>query len=187
MLNHKRTLLTLDFDIESRPLSYLGSDFTTGEITAIASCWVGFPETMHVSLLGEVDSVTMLNSFVERFNAADIVTGHYIRNFDLPMIQGALMDFGLPPLGAKLSSCTKNDLLGRKGISASQENLSQMLGLSIDKTHMSQIDWRLANRLTAEGLERTRKRVSTDVYQHMLMRAELIALKLLKTPKMWLP
>ena len=31
-----RPLRVLDFDIENRPLSYLGSDFTTAEVTAIA-------------------------------------------------------------------------------------------------------------------------------------------------------
>jgi hypothetical protein len=29
----------LDFDIENRPLTYLGSDFTTAEVTAIAWAW----------------------------------------------------------------------------------------------------------------------------------------------------
>ena len=187
MLETKRRLRVLDFDIECRPLSYLGSDFTTGEVTAIASCWVGAPETMQVSLLGEDDSVTMLNSFLARYNAADLVTGHYIRNFDLPTINGALMDFGLPGLTPKLTSCTKNDLVRRMGISASQENLSAMFDLPMDKTHMSQIDWRVANRLTPEGISRTKKRVTTDVYQHMLLRAKLLQLGLLKGPKVWKP
>lgn len=186
MLVPKRRIKILDFDIESRPLSYLGSDFTTSEITAIAACFVG-EQKMHVWLLGREDSITMLSSFSKLYNESDIVTGHYIRNFDLPSIQGALMDFGLPLLGPKLTSCTKNDLLKRKGISASQENLSSMLNLVLDKTHMSQTDWRLANRLTGEGIKKTEKRVSSDVYQHMLLRAKLVELNLLKPPRMWYP
>ena len=187
MLETKRKLRTLDFDIEARPLSYLGSDFTTSEVTAIASCWVGDTASMQVHLLGRHTSEEMLNSFRARYDEADVVTGHFIRNYDLPSINGALMDFGLPTLGPKLTSCTKNDLVKRRGISASQENLSQMFNLPIDKHHMSQIDWRLANRLTEEGISRTEKRVCTDVYQHMIMRAKLIDLGLLSAPKMWKP
>jgi hypothetical protein len=32
------------------------------------------------------------------YNAADIVTGHYIKKFDLPILNGALFEHGLPLL-----------------------------------------------------------------------------------------
>ena len=40
----QRPMRVLDFDIENRPLSYLGSDFTTAEVTAIAWAWCDRPE-----------------------------------------------------------------------------------------------------------------------------------------------
>src|SRR6185436_10157697 len=97
MLTTKKQLKVLDFDIENRPLSYWIPDGKpTAEITAIASCWADDPESMVVHLLGQDDPELMLQFFVNRYNKADIVTGHYIRVHDLPIINGALMEFGLP-------------------------------------------------------------------------------------------
>jgi hypothetical protein len=48
-------LRVLDFDIENRPLSYLGMDFTTAEITSIAASFEGSRE-IHTWLLG-IDSM----------------------------------------------------------------------------------------------------------------------------------
>ena len=176
----------LDFDIENRPLSYLGGDFTTAEITAIAWSWIG-SDDVEVRLLGEVDYETMLTDFVEAYNEADIVTGHYIRNHDLPHINGALLESGLPPLEKKRTSCTKNDLVRRTGVSASQESLADMLGVPSSKEHMTQRDWRTANRLLPQGLERTKTRVVNDVIQHKQLRERLIEEGFLRPPKVWKP
>jgi hypothetical protein len=174
--------LVLDFDIENRPLSYLGMDFTTSDITAIAAGFL-HQRKIHYWVLGEVDTHTMLEGFVELYNRADMVTGHYIRRHDLPIINGALMEFGMAPLGTKLTSDTKLDLVRRKDLSASQESLSAMLGLKAPKVHMTQNDWRLANRL--ERLDLTRNRVVGDIRQHKELRAALLKAGLLGRPKLW--
>lgn len=176
----------LDFDIENRPLSYLGQDFTTAEITAIAACWHGKPKTMKVWLLGRDEPVAMLEEFRALYDAADMVTGHYIRMHDLPIINGAMVEHGLDTLADKLTCDTKLDLV-KKGpvISASQENLSAMLGLVAPKIHMNTVLWREANRLTTEGLRLTYKRAAGDVIQHMALRDALVARNLLSTPKQW--
>lgn len=176
----------LDFDIENRPLSYLGGDFTTAEITAIAWSWYG-TDDVQVRLLGEVDYHTMLTDFVVDYDKADIVTGHYIRNHDLPHINGALLEAGLPPLSKKRTSCTKNDLVRRTGVSASQESLADMLDVPTSKEHMTQKDWRLANRLLPEGLTRTKERVVQDVIQHKQLRERLIEEGFLRPPRVWKP
>lgn len=179
-----REPLVLDFDIENRPLSYLGSDFTTAEITAIAASFVG-EDKVHVWALGEVTSEDMLRGFIELYNKADIVTGHYIRKHDLPIINGALMEFGLPKLGEKRTHDTKLDLIKALGISKSQENLSEMWELQESKYHMSQIKWRKANRLTPEGIEQTKKRVIDDVNQHKALRELLLENDYLGPVVMW--
>jgi hypothetical protein len=178
----------LDFDIENRPLSYLGPEFSTAEITAIAACWDGQPKTMRCWLLGRDDAEQMLRAFTELYDQADLVTGHFIRRHDLPIINGACMELGLPPLAAKLTCDTKLDLL-RKGsaISASQENLCQMLGLPQPKIHMNNALWREANRLTPAGLEATAKRAVGDVIQHMALRKALLERNLLRAPEVWEP
>lgn len=181
----------LDFDIENRPLSYLGHDFTTSEVTAIAAGWVS-EERVYCWLLDNgppIDEALrwVLLSFREFYNQADIVTGHYIRKHDLPIINGAMLEMGLPPLGPKLTIDTKLDLKPLSGVSKSQESLAAMLGIEAPKVHMTQADWREANRLTAAGLEKTRERVVGDVRQHKALRLALTERRLLRAPKIWSP
>lgn len=180
-----RPMRVLDFDIENRPLSYLGSDFTTAEVTAIAWAWCDHPEDVTCVLLGEVDPVVMLQQFVAAYTQADMVTGHFITGHDLGHINGALMEYRLPTLPDKLVQDTKTQLVRRKGISGSQENLAAMLLLEHDKVKMNQIKWRAANRLTPEGLALTRARVVGDVQQHMEMRRTLLELGYLGPPVWW--
>lgn len=180
------TLRILDFDIENRPLSYLGMDFTTADITAIAASWVGEAK-VHVWLLGPQTTAEILEGFVALYDQADIVTGHYIRNHDLPHVNGALIEAGMRTLSPKLTSDTKNDLVRRKGISVSQESLGDILDVPAAKVHMSQKKWRAGNRLTSEGIEETRKRVVGDVRQHKQMRQALLDAHLLKPPRTWAP
>jgi hypothetical protein len=182
-----RALRILDFDIENRPLAYLGDDYTTAEITAIAWCWVGQPTTLTSRVLGDVKPRSMLADFVGAYDEADVVTGHYIRAHDLPVINGALMELGLPPLDQKMTSDTKLDLVSRKHLSASQENLCAMFGIPAPKAHMNNAEWREANRLTKRGRALTRKRAEDDVTQHMALRAALIERGLLGAPRAWRP
>lgn len=179
----------LDFDIENRPLSYLGMDYTTSEITSIACKWIDHtdgPTSTHVVwLLGEDDPQRMLEQFSEMYAAADMVTGHYIRNHDLPIINGALVEYDLPELPRMMTQDTKNDLIGFKGISKSQENLAAMFGLERPKVQMNQVKWREANRLTRAGLTLTEERVVADIYQHEALRQALLDRGLLKQPRPW--
>src|SRR5688572_13747834 len=84
----------LDLDIENRPLTYLWSDFTTAEVTAIAWAWADRPEDVTVYLLGETELPFILRAFCAAYDQADLVTGHFLRGHDLPMINGALMELG---------------------------------------------------------------------------------------------
>lgn len=191
-----KKLRILDFDIENRPLSYLGQDFTTGEITAIAASWVG-ERKVHVWALGEeypcvfgacmTSLFDVLEGFLALYNQADVVTGHYIRRHDLPYISGAMMELGLGRLSPKLVSDTKVDLKIAKGISQSQESLGEMLGLKAPKVQMNQPKWREANRLTPEGIALTKKRVVGDVKQHKQLRERLVKEGLLNPPTIWKP
>lgn len=184
-----KPLRVLDFDTEVRPLSYLGSDYTTGEVTAIAWAWVVDGKAVDLqcaTLTKRRDSgAQMLKRFVNTYNAADMVTGHFIRGYDLPVLNGACLDAGLPPLQDKLTHDTKNDLRKRKYVSASQENLGAHLMLEHPKVQMNQHKWREANRLTPEGIALTRERVIGDVVQHVELREELLRLGWLDSPKVW--
>ena len=178
----------LSFDIEARPLSWLGGDRVTREITAIAWKYIGEKTPPQVVLLGETTTELMLATFLEHYNYAGGVTGHFIRGYDLPTVNGALIEHGMPKLKPKLTHDTCNDLVRLGGLSKSQENLSAMLGLRQPKVKMSDPDWREANRLRPEGLKKTAKRVAGDVEQQIELRDELIKRKLISMkPKLWKP
>jgi hypothetical protein len=178
-----RPLRVLDFDIENRPLSYLGSDFTTAEVTAIAWAWDDSDVTVY--LLGEHPLPYILKQFVNAYRQADLVTGHYILGHDLPMVNGALMECLMAPLPDVMVQDTKIHLIRSKGLSLSQESLGAMFRLEHAKVQMNQSKWRAANRLTPEGLAEVRNRVTGDVKQHMALRRELLARDYLGTPKVW--
>ena len=184
--SESKPLRWLDFDIENRPLSYAGMDWTTAEVTAIAWGWCD-QKRVHVRCLGEVSAEEMLEPFIAAYNKADGVTGHYIIKHDLPILNGALMELGLPLLGPKLVHDTKIHLTKRKDLSASQESLGEMYGVHHPKEHMSQPKWREANRLTPEGIKETRRRVTGDVRQHKALRAKLLEVGALKSPSVWHP
>jgi hypothetical protein len=175
----------LDFDVEARPLHWISGDYVSKEITAIAWAWVDAPDRVTCYLLGETDPVEMLRAFVEAYDRADMVTGHFIRGYDLPMVNGALTEYQLPALSNKLTQDTKIDLVRRQGLSGSQENLGVMLGLEHGKVKMDQARWRAANRLKPEGLEAVRERVTGDVTQHIEMRQRLLSLGYLAPPSVW--
>lgn len=195
----------LDFDIENRPLSYWVPDKPTAEITSIASCWTDDIGSVEVVLLAPpcihcgsdacremgpdiVSQREMLRRFVERYNEADIVTGHYIRKHDLPIINGSLLEYGLPILQPKLTSDTKLDMVKKGDIPATQEFLLETLDIpGVRKFHMSQTKWRESNRLTPKGLKDTYDRVSSDVVGHALMRAEMLKRGLIAGPSLWEP
>lgn len=183
---HHRPLRVLDFDCECRPLHWIGGDYVSRELTAIAWAWVETPQPEPtVVLLGELTVPQMLALFVTAFERADLVTGHYIRGFDLSLINSALVENQMPALGDKMTHDTKTDLLRMSGLSKSQENLGVSLGLAHPKVHMDQMRWRDANRLTPEGLAYVRERAVGDVLQHIELRQKLLELGYLGPPVMW--
>src|SRR4051794_15706557 len=103
----------LHFDIENRPLSYWFNDMTTSEITAIAASWSDQKRVYSWIMEKPEDLPYILEEFVKMYNEADIVTGHYIRRHDLPIVTTALSEFGMSPLSPKDTSDTKLDLKKR--------------------------------------------------------------------------
>jgi DNA polymerase elongation subunit (family B) len=184
-----RPLRLLDFDCESRPLGWIGQDYVHQEITVIAWKWIGESGDVAVYALTKDDRSrrSMLRAFRRVYDDADMVVGHYIRNFDLPLANAMLVELGEPSLGSKLTQDTKNDLPPMKGISKSQENLSEMFGIPEPKVHMNVPRWREANRLTTRGVEKGMQRAEFDVLQNIALRHVLIERRLLGPPKVWRP
>lgn len=129
----------------------------------------------------------MLRAFRKDYDRADMVVGHYIRNYDLPLVNAMLVELGDPSLSMKLTSDTKNDLPRMKGISKSQENLAEMFGLPEPKVHMNVPRWRTANRLEKTGIDKGIERAVYDVLQNIALRQTLIDRGLLGPPRVWHP
>ena len=142
------------FDIENRPLTYYAPDYPTAEITAIASMWIGDPDSMHVCLLGEEEPAEIIEHWLDRFVEADMLSGHNIRKHDLPIINASMIELGYEPMGPILTSDTLADLRKYRTLPRSQEHLAEMLEVRVKKVHMTQQDWREANRLTPMVLPR---------------------------------
>lgn len=177
----------LYFDCESRPLGWIGSDYVHQEVTVIAWCWQN--STPQVRALSKDDRSRgrMLSQFRSQFDLSGMVVGHYIRGFDLPLVNAMLAEVGQKPLGAKLTHDTKIDLVKLHGVSKSQKNLADMFGLEDEKLDMTVPDWRHANRLTSDGVAKAVDRAVLDVVQNMALHAELRRRSLLGPPKVWQP
>jgi hypothetical protein len=192
-----RRTRALCFDLESRPSAFWYDGSTTAEITAIGWKWSHEAET-HALLLSahgtfmygkkNVADLTAYEFFADVLAAADLVYGHNIRAFDLPLFQAGLLRRQLPPLPELRTTDTLKDYPKRKDMSASLENLADMYGLDEDgKKHMSIIAWERANQLRDRGIESARERVTSDVRLQEFLKAKLDSLGLLGDPRTWKP
>jgi hypothetical protein len=180
-------LRILDFDIETRKVGFhIGGKFGPDgcEPITIAASWVG-SKRIDVWPLPTFTVAEMVSAFSEMYRAADMVTGHYIRKFDLPILQAALFENGLPLLPQKLTCDTKGDLVNFSGLSKSQENLGALLELAEGKYHMNDHRWRKSSRLDPVGAAEARKRAREDVRQHKALRLALWDAGALGPPRMW--
>lgn len=193
-----RPTRALCFDLESRPSAFWGSWGPTAEITAFAWKWSD-EDHVHTMMLqanerfdvGERRPVSHTKAYT-RFRdvllEADLVYGHNIRRFDLPLFQAGLMRRLLPTLIPLRTSDTLRDYPKRKDMSASLENLAKLYVEDVgDKLHMAIVDWERANRLSPDGIDHARDRVTSDVILQERLRERLIERGHLREARWWNP
>lgn len=194
-----RRTRALCFDLESRPSAFWWGDKTTAQITAFGWKWSD-EKRVHTMLLtadgaflkddgSSFGSAAAYQSFAGLLASADLVYGHNIRRFDLPLFQAGLLRRGLPKLPELRTTDTLKDYPKRHDMSASLENLAKMHGVDDEggKKHMSVLDWEQANQLAPDGITLARERVASDVVLQEKLRARLIDLGLLGEPRTWKP
>lgn len=158
------------------------------QITAIAWSWVGSDKVKCKVLKQDLSNErSMLLKFLKAFNEADVVTGHYLRRHDLPLLNDHCIRLGMPTLKPVLVSDTQADIPKVKDLGKSQDNLAETFGLSAAKFPMNGAKWREANQLDPEGRAKARKRVIDDVIQNKELREALLERGLLRAPKLWRP
>lgn len=184
----------LDFDIETRRIGFHSAGmFAPDGCEPIAIGWSFIGEggvSVETRVMNRVWSKSALKGMVQplfrAMREADLVTGHYIRKFDLPILAGVAMELGLTMPEVQVID-TKVDLKKVAGLSQSQENLSLMLGVEAEKFPMADNDWREGARLTRKGLDEAQVRVEKDVRQHMKLYEALVEEERLHAPSPWRP
>ena len=177
----------LDIDVECLPGHWIAADYVSKIITAVAWKWVG--ERGHASVLTHYETppgsmAETLAAFVED---ADLVVGHYIRGFDLPLLNGNLLRAGRPPLEPVLTVDTKLDLVKTHGRSLSQRNLAAMVGVRAPKVDVTLAEWEAFNTRTPGACDKGVERVRGDVVQNIALYKRLAELGWLGGPRVWVP
>lgn len=172
----------LDFDIETVAAGFADPQWVPQDVTCIAWSWVGQEKVESVTRLGGVDA--MLAAFRSAYDEADVVTGHNIVRFDLPVLNAELIRHGLPPLEAKLVQDTMR-LPKSKGLKKGQDVLGKMLGTVTDKLPLNWWEWRDA--YNEPGWKTVVLRCESDVIQHKQIRAKMEERGLLSAPRTWRP
>lgn len=180
-----KRLRLLDIDVECLPGHWIGGDYVSKIITAVAWKWIGTREPVQVLTHYDHDPAEMSARLAEQIAEADIVVGHYIRGFDLPLLNGNLLRTEQGPIGRVLAHDTKLDLVKAHGRSLSQENLASQIGVSKPKVKVTLPEWEAFNTRTPGSREKGIERVKGDVLQNIEMRARLIELGWLGPPRPW--
>lgn len=177
----------LIFDIECRPTAWFGGDYVGKSITAAAWVWLDGDEPTSVVLDRDMDSTALImEGIVEAVESADLVVGHFIRGFDLPVLAGELETLGWTPFDPVLTLDTKTDRLTTMGISESLENLVARYELTHAKIPMNEPRWSEHNLWqTPRSVEWVRERVEGDVVSTKEL--YLAMQDRLKGPKAWDP
>jgi hypothetical protein len=193
----------LVFDTECRPMHY--SEWRPeSQITAYAWKWVTVKGGLVIpwgndKLYGGVltqnmeNEVELLEAFLQAYDWADLVIGHYIRKHDLPLINDHCLRAGFKPISErpqKLIQDTKTDFVKVKALGLSQDNLAETFELGREeggtrKHHMSGANWRVANALDEAGRQDAWERVSSDVIQNLSLYQELRQRHALRAPLHW--
>lgn len=181
---HKR-LRVLDIDVECLPGHWIAADYVSKIITAVAWKPVGSREPVTVLTHYDTEPGEMALQLAGAIEEADVVAGHYIRGFDLPLLNGNLLRAGAPPLQPLMAHDTKLDLVKSHGRSLSQKNLSAQIGVRKPKIDVTLFEWEAFNTRTPGFRDAGINRVRGDVLQNIEMRSRLIEMGWLGPPKRW--
>lgn len=124
----------------------------------------------------------MLVALLEQISKAEMVTGHNIERFDLPVINAECMRLGLDPIRSVLVQDTMR-LFRAKGFKKGQDNLGGLLKLKDKKMALDWQAWQDA--YDESNWQTVRERCESDVRMHKEMRLKLIELGYLRSPRQW--
>lgn len=174
-LRKTRDLRVLCFDIENKPGTYGGGDFTHGKVTALGAQFLDEKVVGGwVIQRADPDQPTQCaEDFRSMWEQADVVMGHNIRGHDIKLLAGFYTSLDLPLLSERRTIDTYRDQPKMAGISRSLENLCDRWGCPEKKMSLSEYDWEAAYDGVPWGVEKMLARVTSDVRINIWLYHEL--------------
>jgi DNA polymerase elongation subunit (family B) len=184
-----KPLKVLDFDLETLAAGFADPNWVPQKITCVSWSWVGSDE-VGVVVCGPMgffkpelrrDMVLELSAEIAD---ADMVTGHNILRFDLPVLNSECLRLGLSPLKSVLAQDTMR-IVKTKGFKKGQDNIGKLLETAEQKLSLDWQGWEEA--YEQDGWQTIKDRCVSDVVMHKQMRLEMIERGWLKEPRIWTP
>ena len=178
----------LDFDIETVAAGFADPEWVPQKITCVARSWVGSDEVKSTicgpeGIFGKPEKrAEMLVPLLAAVGEADMVTGHNITRFDLPVVNAECMRLGLEPIRQVLVQDTIK-LARSKGFKKGQDVIGRLLRVPAKKLALDWQAWQDA--YDEDGWQTIRDRCEGDVLQHKLIRQRIIEKGWMKPPRMW--
>ena len=180
----KRYLKVLDFDIETVAAGFADPQWVPQKVTVIAWSWIDSEKVEVYTRLEKPSPNMMLSWFLEAYDEADMVTGHNLLRFDLPVLNSEMLRHGYPSLSPKLTQDTMR-IVKTKGFKKGQDNIGKLLRLPLDKMPLTWQEWQDA--YEEKDWATVKERAASDVLQHKLMRTEMLERGWLLPPRVWKP
>jgi DNA polymerase elongation subunit (family B) len=183
-----RTRRILDFDIETVAAGFADPDWVPQKITCVAWSWIGSDKVQSAvcgpkGLFGEPDRrKEMLACLLGQIRQADMLTGHNIMRFDLPIVNAECMRLGLEPIRSVLVQDTMK-LVRAKGFKKGQDTLGVLFGTPSEKMALSWQEWQ--DGYDEKDWKTIRQRCESDVVMHKQLREKLLERGILKAPVKW--
>lgn len=178
----------LDFDIETVAAGFADPDWVPQKITCVAWSWVGSDKVESLictprGLFGDPTLRTkMLESLLAEIAKADMLTGHNIERFDLPVINAECMRLGLRPIEGALVQDTMR-VYRAKGFKKGQDVMGELFGTATEKFSLNWQGWQ--DGYDEDGWETIKKRAESDVVMHKQLRTKLLEHRYLMEPRKW--
>lgn len=187
-LRKAHSLRILDFDIETIAAGFADPDWVPQKITCVAWSWVGSDEVeSRVCGPGGIFGkphlrARMLKPLLKAINQSDMLTGHNISRFDLPILNAECMRLGLEPIRFAVVQDTIK-LVRSKGFKKGQDVLGRLHGVSSEKLALDWQAWQDA--YDESGWPTVRERCESDVLMHKELREQMLEKGHLKSPRVW--
>jgi DNA polymerase elongation subunit (family B) len=185
----KKPLHILDFDIETVAAGFADPQWVPQKITCVAWSWIGFDKVESrictpLGLFGQPERrKEMLSELLTQIRQADMLTGHNIARFDLPVINSECMRFGLEPIASALVQDTMR-VYRATGFKKGQDNILTLMKAKQQKMALNWQEWQDA--YDEDGWTDIRRRCESDVTGHKELRQWLLDQRYLRTPQNWI-